>query len=333
MKRVCRSNDERGAALVAVLTMLAVMSTLAIVIMDAATMGLRRTDNLVRMEQTRWYLLGAETFAAARLAALQRTDSAVSVDASDWLNRPLEFPLDDGLMQVVLHDGDNCFNLNALVTTDEDGQRRLNAIGLVQFSRLLDAVGVQTGQGGLAAALVDWLDTDSQPMLGGAEAESMPDGGAYRAANALFADISELTAVRGFEPLTLARIAPFVCVRPTTAPNLVNPNTLTPEQAPLLMMTLDDVSVEMARRIVRDRPRGGWESVDAFLMHPVLNGLELNEAGRAQFSTRMRYVALSTRVERDRAREYGAALLELGADGRVAVVRRVFGLRAGEQRL
>ncbi len=326
-----QAGDDRGTALVTVLTMLAVLSALAIVVSDAASLSLRRAENLVRMEQTYWYLLGAESFAGARLSVLNQP--AARVDQSEWQGRPFDLPLDDGLMQVTLRDGDNCFNLNALVSTDDGGARRLSAFGLVQFSRLLDAAGVQQAQGGLAAALVDWLDSDVQPMPGGVEAESFTGGGAYRAANALLADISELAHVRGFTPQIIARLAPHVCVRPTSAPNLINPNTLTPAQAPLLAMAIDDLPLETARRIIRDRPRGGWESVDAFLAHPALNSFELNEAGRAQFSIRTRYVVLQARVERERAREYGAALLELGADGRAAIVRRIFGVRAEEQLL
>ncbi|HRK64970.1 MAG TPA: type II secretion system minor pseudopilin GspK [Terricaulis sp.] len=325
-----KSADDRGAALVTVLTMLAILSALAIVVADAAGISLRRADNLIRMEQTRWYLLGAESFAGARLSMLNQAQTRV--DQSEWQGRAFDLPLDDGLMQVTLRDGDNCFNLNAMVISDDGGGRNLSAFGLVQFSRLLDAAGVQQAQGALAAALVDWLDSDVQPMPGGVEAETY-SGRVYRAANALLADVSELEHVRGFAPQIIARLAPYICVRPTSAPNLINPNTLTPAQAPLLMMAIDDLSIEEARRIIRDRPIGGWESVDAFLAHPALNGLELNEAGRAQFSTRTRYVVLSARVERDRAREYGAALLELGPDGRAAAVRRVFGLRLEDRLL
>ncbi|UPT64647.1 MAG: hypothetical protein M0D54_09160 [Hyphomonadaceae bacterium JAD_PAG50586_4] len=66
MSKASEKND-RGAALITVLTMMAVMATLAIVVVDAANMSLRRTGNMVRMEQTRWYLLGAEAYAVARL--------------------------------------------------------------------------------------------------------------------------------------------------------------------------------------------------------------------------------------------------------------------------
>jgi general secretion pathway protein K len=321
--------EDRGTALITVLGMLAIMSALAVVVVDAANMSVRRTGNQVQMEQTRWYLIGAETFAIGRLSEMQRRAELSRVDQDEWQGRPFRFALDDGAMDVSLRDGDNCFNLNSLVVTEDSGERQVSAFGMVQFSRLLDAVEVRTGQVALAAALADWIDSDSVPVGGGAEDAAYGGADAYRTSNTLLADVSELRHVRGFDGETVARLAPYVCVRPTSAPNQINPNTLTPEQAPLLVMAIDDLSLAAAAQIIRDRPRGGWEDVDAFLMHPRLSGLELNDAGRSQFSTRTRYYVLLTRVERQRGNEYGAALIEMGAGGAAAIVRRVFGVGAG----
>lgn len=327
--------DDRGAALVTVLTMLAVMSALAVIVVDAANMSLRRTANMTRMEQTRWYLMGAENFATARLAELRQRGLERLVDQDEWQSRPFSFPLDDGLMQVSLRDGGNCFNLNSMVITEDSGARTTSALGLIQFSRLLDAVDVHTSQGSLAAALADWIDSDSQPTAGGAEDETYGgEAGAYRTANTLMADVSELRRVRGFTPEIIERLQPYICVRPTTAPNQFNPNTMTPEQGPLLAMAIGDgeLNSETAAQIMRDRPRGGWESVDAFLLHPRLSGLDLNDAGRAQFNVQTRYYLLYANVERDQGVESSVALIESSTTN-AWVVRRVFGAGGSETML
>lgn len=324
---------DRGAALAMVLTMLAIMSVLAIVVVDVANMSIRRTSNQVRMEQTRWYLLGAEAFAAARLDEMRRRAETVRIDQDEWQARSFFFPLDDGTMEVSLRDGGNCFNLNSVVTSDDGGRRSVSPAGMVQFARLLDAADVSTGQGGLGAALIDWIDSDSTPTPGGGEDEAVSGGEGYRTSNALLADMSELARVRGFDEEIIAKLAPYVCVRPTSAANLLNPNTLRPQQAALLSMAVNDLSLARAAEIIRSRPRGGWETVDDFLRHPGLSGIELNEAGRAQFSLQTRYYVLTSRVERLDATERSAALLEQGGTGRAVVVRRVFGAGAGENPL
>jgi general secretion pathway protein K len=327
--------SDRAAALVTVLTMLAVMSTLAVVVVDAANMSVRRTDNLVRMEQTWLYLMGAEAFARSRLAELREAETQNRVDESEWQARALTFPLDDGALSVTLFDGNNCFNLNSLVVTDDAGERSASALGMVQFSRLLDIVGARPDQIGLSATLVDWLDSDGQPMAGGGEdvAYDSADIG-HRPANALLADVGELRRVRGFDSATIEALAPYVCVRPTSAPNAINPNTLRPEQAALLSMAFGgDLPVSAAEAIIGDRPRGGWDSVDAFLSHPRVASFEINESGRAQFSLQTRYYVLVAQVERDRGRDSLAALLEVGPAGEAVVLRRLYGAGTSEHSL
>lgn len=325
-----RSHDERGAALVTVLTMLAVMSTLAIVVVDAANMGVRRTANLMGMEQTRWYLMGAEAFAASQLKELERRSETSRIDQSEWQARPFVFPLDDGTMQVTLRDGSNCFNLNSLV--QGEGQTIANAGAIMQFARLLDLLGVRSDRIGLGAALADWIDNDTAVSPGGAE-DGARDGAPYRPANALMSDVSELRLVQGFNEEVIAQIADYVCVRPTATPNLVNPNTLLPADAPLLATLLPDIDVEDARRVIRDRPRGGWQDLDAFFAHPRLVGLELNEFQRANFSMQTTYYVMTARVEREVARESSAALIRVTPGGSGAVVRRLYGVGRAERPL
>lgn len=329
MKQPCRFEKDQGAALVTVLTMLAILSVLAIVVADAANMSVRRTSNLVRMEQSRWYLLGAEAFARAQLVDLARRGRTAQVDEGEWQARVFSFPLDDGAMQVTLRDGGNCFNLNSLVIAEEGGRASVSPVGMVHFARLLDAAGVGAEHEGLSAALIDWLDTDTQPMPGGAEG-GYGGGDQYRTANTLLADLGELRRVRGFTPEIIERIAPLACVRPTTAPNQINPNTLRVEQAALLTLAADDLTVDQAAAVIRDRPRGGWATVDDFLLHPTMSALSLNETARAQFSVFTRYYILAARVERTDAVETSVALLEQDQNGRAAVLRRLFGAGRSE---
>jgi general secretion pathway protein K len=142
-------------------------------------------------------------------------------------------------------------------------------------------------------------------------------------------DVSELRAVRGFDAEIVARLLPYVCVRPTSAPNLINPNTLLVDQAPLLAMALGDLTAEEARALIRDRPRGGWEDLNAFFRHGRLATLELDEAVRAQFSLQTRYFVVLSEVEREAGSETAAALVMSPPGGRAVVMRRLFGVGRG----
>lgn len=321
-----RADNERGAALVTVLTMLAIMAALAVVVIGAADMSLRRTANQLRMEQTHWYLMGAESFATSKIAEMRAREADVRIDQAEWQDRAITFPLDDGVMQVSLRDGSNCFNLNSVAPNPDAEEGGYGVGGMLQFALLLDLLEIRSDRVALAAALADWIDADSVPAPGGAE-DGPGANGPYRPANAPMGDISELRRVRGFDDEMVARLAPFVCVRPTSRANALNPNTLLPDQAPLLSMAIPDISVEEARNLIRNRPRGGWADINAFFNQAPLAGLELGELRRSSFSMQSDYYVMSARIERDGASEAGAALIRMqGQTG--AVVRRVFGAGA-----
>ncbi len=321
---------DRGAALITVLTMVSIMSALAIVAVDAADMSTRRTINQTRMDQTRWYLIGAEAFAASRLADVQRRDNARPIDQSDWQARAFTFPLDDGTMRITLYDGNNCFNLNSVVQQSDGAGSAPSAAGIMQFARLLDLLGVRSDRAGLGATLADWIDADSAPSPGGLEQGSYANGAQYQPANTLMADVSELRRVQGFNEEIMARIANVVCVRPAAAANLLNPNTLRVEQAPLLATVLPDLTVEKAEQIIRDRPRGGWPDLDAFFSHSFLASLEMNDVRRASFTMESAYFVMTAEIFRDEGRESEAALISMQSGGAGVVVRRIFGAGAAE---
>jgi general secretion pathway protein K len=323
-----KSDDsESGAALALVLVMLAIMATLATVVVDVSRLSTRRTANQTSMEQTRWYLVGAEGYASQQIRRLNREVRDNRIDQSEWQDRPISLPLDDGTMVLSLRDGSNCLNLNGLVFRSDDGALVANPSGQVQFARLLDVLGIRAG-GAPDALLVDWIDSDAQPTAGGGEDQVYTQAGLqYRTANTLVGDLSELRAVAGFTDDIVRRLAPFACVRPDSIVLTLNVNTLVASQAELLAVVMgDDISVSTAREVIRSRPQGGWADVDAFLATPRFAGMEITESLRSQLSVTSRYYLLQSHVLRDNGNERAVALIE--ASGALRTVRRVFGVAA-----
>ena len=67
--------------------------------------------------------------------------------------------------------------------------------------------------------------------------------------------------MRGVDAALYRRLLPLVCALPN-ADLMVNINTLTPEQAPLLAaLFLDSLSVEQAQSVLAARPREGWNRI------------------------------------------------------------------------
>lgn len=321
-----RMPNDAGAALVTVLVFLAVMSALAIVVVDAARFSTRRTANQAALTQARWYALGAESYAERRIDDLKRRNEPI--DQSEWQGRPLTYPLDRGTMTLTLWDGSNCFNLNSLAEMGEGGTYEASARGMVLFARLLDQVSVHAP--GLPLALADWLDADATTRGGSEEVVYGMQGGGYGSGGVLMADMAELQRVHGFSDELIARLAPLACVRSVSGWPPLNVNTLTADQAVLLTVLFgeDALSLGEARALIRMRPQGGWRDADEFWRMPQLAGVEASDSMRAQIALDTRYYVLSVRVAVDDMVETDVALIDAAQSARV--VRRVFGA-AGER--
>lgn len=318
---------DAGAALVTVIMMVAIMGALGAAAFEAANLSLRRTSAQSEMGQTRWYLLGAEAYATGLISRAMNEDTASRV-ADAWLDQAVTLPLDDGLMEITVWDGSNCFNLNSVAQRAETGQLFANQAGMARYALLLEVLGVQNSQG-LAAALADWIDADDAPLPGGAEALMFSaSAGARPPANTLLSDVGELRHVTGYTPDVIERLKGRVCVRPVAAPNVLNINTLTSSDAFLLSAVTGRVlPVSAAERVIAERPIGGWTSVDEFLAVSTLAGLGLSDETKALFSRSSQWYVVGVRVRYRDAYETSVSLIATEG-GHSRLVRRIFGAGA-----
>lgn len=316
---------EEGVALLTVLVMVAVMAALAVALLDDIRFSIRRTMNGEAVGQARWYALGAEELARVRIARLSQADEGGL--QSGWNGRVVRFPVEGGVIESSVSDGSGCFNLNSVVVAEGDTLERRD-VGVRQFVMLAETLGLDSGRSErLAGALVDWIDTDILRESGGAEDEAYKSAGpGYLTAGTLLAEPSELRAIRGFEPAVYAKLRPYICTLPTASLAPVNVNTLPAERAVLLTLLTEGALTEpAARRLIAERPAGGWASTDDFWTQPVLAALNPTDEAASQVQVRTRYFALQTQVTYGDAEAAASALLE-DQDGRVRVVARRWGL-------
>jgi general secretion pathway protein K len=159
----------------------------------------------------------AEAGAAAARIALRENAKQFAYDTLDQVwSRPVpQIDLGDGTILVAVEDEERKINLNRLVLTNgnaPDEQR------LAVFRKLLVILDIEPS---FADAVVDWLDNDDAPRVGGAESAyylSLPFP--YRAKNDLFDTLDELRLVRGFTPEKFEKLKPFLTVHSSGAVNL-----------------------------------------------------------------------------------------------------------------
>lgn len=317
-----RGTDREGMALLTVLLLVAVMSVVAVAILDDVRFSVRRTTNVEFQSQAQWYAAGAENLARGQIARQLAVGPARTPLEPAWNGRSMTFPVDGGTITATVTDGQACFNLNSLALgVGEDLTAR--PLGAAQFRALGRAVGAPDSRmRAIADALTDWLDADTTPLPLGAEDGAYAGLAApYRTGGAMLAEVSELRAVKGVDAGTYRQLRPFLCALPTSRLSPLNVNTLTLEQAPLLtMLTSGAVGPEQARAVIAARPRDGWPDAAAFWAQPGLAAVQVDLEARDQITVLTRFFDLRIDVELGGSHAVRTALLEAGSDGRVRTV-------------
>ncbi|EEB80296.1 MAG: type II secretion system minor pseudopilin GspK [Halioglobus sp.] len=303
-------SNERGAALVMALLIFALSAALIVAMKSDFERVYQRGANVFLAEQSRAYLRGAEGLASLALLADYDVDKKADQarDSLDevWAREEVPYPLDEGgWLSGKLEDLQGRFNLNHLAERAETGQgdNRLTA-AQAQFVRLLMAVTQEQLAEGEAIAITqsigDWLDTDAQPRLQGAEddyyAGMTPP---YRASNRPMLSVTELRAVKGLSPELFQLLEPWVTVWPQQ-PGVMNIHT-----APAMVLrsigaddSLRPLSEAEGLALESYRCQSGFADLEDFLNQPSLASSKDNMPKmRDLLGEQSEYFQLRARVE------------------------------------
>ena len=318
--------SEEGAALLAVLLLVAVMSALAAASFERLQLSTRLAANIATLDQSRAFASGAEALAVLRVNDLLARDAGKTTLEGDWNGRETMLSLpDNGAAVARVWDGSNCFNLNSLARGNDPTALDTDQIAVIQFAALMRLLDIPEGDAErIAWSVADWIDGDEQPGRQGAEDRAYGQAETpYRAANTLLAEKSELRAIAGMTAQYYDALEPWICALPTTELSPINVNTLSTEQAPLVAMLLPDrLDLASARQAIQGRPATGWNSVADFWRQPVLMGYEPAGEVIAQPQIRTRYFRLELDVRLGDTELTQAALIDASTAPARVVARR-----------
>lgn len=321
---------ERGAALLTILLLVAVMAVVSANAIERLTLSTRLAHSSGAIEQARHFQLAAEALALRRIdRVIAGSDSQVTLEGN-WLDSPMTLPLPNGgRAELRITDSGNCFNLNSLVADSTIGGASQRPLAIEQFTALMLALGIPRQDAAtITASAGDWIDPDQYVTSGGGEdgayASASP---AYRTGDRPLTDPSELRAMVGVTPSLGARLAPWVCALPTSDLSPINANTLLPEQAPLLQMLLPGkIDSAHARAHIAARPINGYGRIERFWQGASPDGAGPVGDVAAQVSLKTRWFRLRTRVTVGDVTWAASSLIDAGdADQPARVVRRAWG--------
>lgn len=307
-------NGQRGVALITVLLVVALVTVVGAGLIARQQLAIRSSGNLLVHNQAWHYALGGELLAKAILREdLRRGDARQPLDhpAEPWAQPLKPFPFDEGgTLQLRLEDATGRFNLNALALPDNAGLQ-----AFAQFQRLLRLLDIDPPY---AERLRDWLDEDEQVSPGGAEDNDylllQP---AYRAANRILAEPSELRLLLDMAEVDYRRLLPHVTALPLDARLNLN------SAGPLVLASLaEGLSPQLAQGLIVAREGQGFASVESFIA-------QLGAAGQTvtgqPLAVGSQYFRVIGEVELAGRRQVLVSLLRRDADGGLTVLSRDLG--------
>ena len=317
---------ERGAALLTVLLLVAVMAVISATAVERLTLTTRLAASSGIAGQARQAQLAAEAMAVRRIQTqLAGNRSQLTLDGG-WHDKPFTLPLPGGgNAELRLSDGGNCFNINSLIEHSEQAGPVLRPFAAEQFAALMTALGIARGDAEhIAFSAADWIDPDQNTLPNGAEDNAYSG---YRTPDGPMSDPGELRNVAGVTPAIWARLEPWVCALPTDDLSPVNPNTLLPEQAPILMMLVPGkLDAGKARALISQRPAGGYGRAERFWQPLTTEGITPNDAAAQSVKLTSRWFRLRSRIQIGDVTFRWSSLIDAGDGTQPArVARRSWG--------
>ncbi|MCT7359733.1 type II secretion system minor pseudopilin GspK [Thalassolituus pacificus] len=236
---------QRGLALITVLLIFAIVSMLAVAMIDRQSTDVQRSGTMLALQQARSYVFGAEQAVKTGLYLDWKNDKEIDHLNEEWAQERT-FPLSPGLARISIADAMGRFNLNSLSVAASN-----KATQKIRFTNLLNMLGLDIA---LADTLSRWMDETSQDDD---RYQSMEPP--YKAAYQGCKHSSELLLLEGMDMVSFRKLEPYVACLPITAQ--LNVNTA----SAMVLASLDaGLSLADGEAIFSARGDKGFKTVDDF---------------------------------------------------------------------
>lgn len=245
MMRTNMMSKQKGLALMTVLLVFAIVSVLAIQMLNRQSSDVERTANMLALQQARSYAFGVEAAARSGLYLDWKANKKLDHLQEKW-NKPLTLPLEPGVASIKIQDPQGRFNLNSLAP--EASHHKLQK---QRFQKLLNLLGLDTKYADLWAR---WLNKASQE-----DDRYLSQEPAYKAAYQPCQHSSEMMLLEGLGQKEFRLLEPYVACLPYNTP--LNINTASDY---VLASLSPDYNLADGKNIIAARGKKGFGSVDDF---------------------------------------------------------------------
>lgn len=249
-KRIQKAVSQAGVAMLTVMFILVLTSTLAVYLIEDSNLNIRRVMNQRDSEQGYQWAVYSEQWAMKVLEQDARDNEYDHLE-EDWNTlKPSINEKEQAVLSTEIEDLQGRFNLNNL-TTKED------LIWYPAFKRLLLVLEIDED---LADAVLDWIDSDQTVSghSGAEDPEYLLKDPPYRSANTMIANVGELIWIQGIDLDILQKLSPHVTALPISDAK-ININTASKEVLRILVKDQDEVEAEL---IIEGRGEEGYNDME-----------------------------------------------------------------------
>jgi len=295
---------QRGVALITAVLVVAIATIIATSMMKRQNFDTQRTANIIHHDQAVNYAIGAEHWAGAELTRDARSNGFDHLK-ENWAYEIPPLPIDGGYITGKLQDLQGLFNINSV----------LDPVQAERFARLCRELNVDPG---FIPALQDWIDSDTEERVNGAEDDAYTVmSPPYRAANHFLADTSELLLVKGVTIQDYNTLMFYVSALPGGME--INVNTA----PPLVLQSLaENIVTSEVNAIIDYRDNRPYQEIDDFVGAGIFEGKGMQED---YLSVSSHYFLLTANVMLGDAPLTMQSLLYRSPTGAITVVQRRFG--------
>lgn len=312
------AHHQQGVAMLMALVMVAIASSLAVLMWYQGQLNLARIQNLKQTYQAKHYSQGLLLWASDILRQdYEQSETQSDSHADAWLQGIQGMPVEEAVLSGSLLSLDDKFNVNNLVINDVVQESQLQ-----YFRRLLNSLEMDLA---IADKIIDWIDSDQIPQPNGAEDfVYLAKSPGYQTGSKHFQHIRELALLDGLSGEDYQKLKAYVTVLPVQGgqPTKMNVNMLSP---PLIKALHLQISNEMALQLYQNNA-ANFPTMNDFFEHKsikyVLFDATLKQQIRELIDVKTLWLqaAATVRIEGQVFQMF--ALLKRGNSGEARVVNR-----------
>jgi len=260
--------NKPGVILITTLLIVMIMSVISMQISKNFFIALKREAYLDFKNLSYQMLLSSE--AQAIETVKRNIDSYRNKLTADnpLLTKNFTYDYDIFSLELKIIDGSNCFNLNSIFNISGKGyelnEPRREWLDRYLQLKLLNPTDIES----FFDQLIDWVDLDNQPLNFGAE--NYYYMGPMSKINQftpkrLLVDLSEIKNLPVMRNIDFLDMSAHLCVIPGSTSQLININTLKPNDSMLIAAFFDEKNLEYVESHIMSLPEEGYDEINSFI--------------------------------------------------------------------